>query len=118
VAAPALRLPRENVEQIIAKREATLRAAEHRYGGQVRACAQELVRTGATVVRLQNARQRGRIVRFRRGDSVLHLETTGPGQEQPWLQWCVHGAAAPGGQAQLEPQSPESPDRAVLEATS
>ena len=40
------------------------------------------MRTGAAVVRLQNARLRGRIVRFRRGDSVLHLETIGPGQQR------------------------------------
>jgi len=33
------------------------------------------------VVRLQNARRRGRIVRFRRGDGVLHLETIGPGRQ-------------------------------------
>jgi hypothetical protein len=82
VSASALRPPREDVERMIAEHEATLRVAERRYGGQVRACAQELVRTGATVVRLQNAQIRGRIVRFRRGDSILHSETMGPGQKR------------------------------------
>jgi hypothetical protein len=82
VAAPALRPPREIVEQMIARHEASLRAVERRYGGQVRAGAQELVRTGATVVRLENAQLRGRIVRFRYGDSVLHLERIGPGRQR------------------------------------
>jgi hypothetical protein len=82
VAAPALRPPRETVEQMIAEHEATLRAAERRYGGQIRACAEELVRTGATVVRLPNVQLRCRIVRFWRGDSVLHLETIGPGRQR------------------------------------
>jgi len=74
VAAPALRPPRETVEQMIAEHEATLRAAERGYGRQIRAGAEELVRTGATVVRVSNVQLQGRIVGFWRGDSVLQLE--------------------------------------------
>jgi hypothetical protein len=82
VPAPALRMPREEVEEMVAAHEATMRAAERRYGAQVRACAQELVRTGTTVIQLQNVQLRGRIVDFPRGDSILHVETTGPGRER------------------------------------
>lgn len=82
VPASAPRPPREIVERMAAEREAILRDAERRYGGQVRASAQELVRTGATVLRLRNAELRARIVRFRRGDSILHVAVTGPGQER------------------------------------
>ena len=82
VAAPALRPSGEEIEQMIAEHEATVRAAERRYGVQVRACAQELVRSGATVVRLQNVQLPARIVSFRRGDSVLHVEAIGPGQQR------------------------------------
>ena len=82
VAAHALRPPPETVEQMIAEHEATLRAAERRYGGPIRAGAEELVRTGATVVRLPNVQLRGRIVDFWRGDSVLHLERIGSGRQR------------------------------------
>jgi hypothetical protein len=81
-------MPREEVEEMIAGHEATLRAAERRYGAQVKACAQELVRTGTTVVRLPNAQLRGRIVDFRRGDSILHVETTGPSHERGGMSLC------------------------------
>jgi hypothetical protein len=82
VAAPAPRPPRATVEQMIAEYEATLRAADRRYGEQIRVCAEELVGTGATVVRLPTVRLRGRIVRFWRGDSVLHVDTIGPGSQR------------------------------------
>jgi hypothetical protein len=82
VAAPALSPPRETVEQMIAEHESKLRAAERRYGREIRACAEELVRTGVTVVRLSNVQLRGRIVGFWRGDSVLHVETVGPGRQR------------------------------------
>jgi hypothetical protein len=55
---------------------------------QVRACAQELVRTGTTVMQLQNVQLRGRIVDFPRGDSILHVETTGPGHERGGMSLC------------------------------
>jgi len=85
---PALRMPREEVEEMIAGHEATLRVAERRYGMQVKACAQELVRTGTTVVWLPNAQLRGRIVDFPRGDSILHVETTGLGHERGGMSLC------------------------------
>jgi hypothetical protein len=85
---PALRPPREEIEQMIAAHEATLRAAERRYGAQVRACAQELMHTGTTVLQLQNGRLRGRIVDFPRGDSIVHVEPIGPGQERGGMSLC------------------------------
>jgi hypothetical protein len=71
-----------------ATHEATLRTAERRYGALVRACAQELMRTGSTVLQLQNGRLRGRILDFSRGGSILHVETTGPGDERSGKSLC------------------------------
>lgn len=88
VSPPALRMPREDVEEMIAANEATLRVAERRYGVQVRACAQELVRTGTTVLQLQKGQLRGRIVDYPRGDSILHVETTGSGHDRGGMSLC------------------------------
>jgi hypothetical protein len=78
VPAPALRMPREEVEEMVAPHEATLRAAERRYGAQVKACARELVRTGTTVARLPNAQLAGPHRRLSAADSQ-HLGNCGTG---------------------------------------
>jgi hypothetical protein len=72
----------------------TFRAAERRYGRQIRAGAEELVQTGATVVRLSNVQLLGRIVGFWRGDSVLHLETIGPGRQPVGMSLPLEAQAA------------------------
>ena len=59
-----------------------MQAAEHRWGRQARISAGVLVRDGVTVLRLDNNQQvRGRVVRFWRGDRVLHLTDVGPDGE-------------------------------------
>jgi hypothetical protein len=66
---------REWRERMIARHADAMHAAEHRWGGQARVSASELVRDGVTVLQLDNQQHiRGRLVRFWRGDSVLHLE--------------------------------------------
>jgi hypothetical protein len=74
---------RESRERMWARHAAAMQAAEHRWGGQVRISAGELVRDGVTVLELDNQQQvRGRVVRFWRGDSVLHLTDVGPDGER------------------------------------
>ena len=68
---------------MIARHAAAMQAAEHRWGGQARISADELVRDGVTVLQLDNEQQvRGRVVRFWRGDRVLHLADIDPGGER------------------------------------
>ena len=74
---------REWRDRMAARHAAAMRAAEHRWGRQARISAGELVRDGLTVLHLDGGRQvGGRVVRFWRGDSVLHLEEIGPGGER------------------------------------
>jgi hypothetical protein len=65
-------------ERMIARHAAAIHGAEHRWGGQARVSAGELVRDGVTVLQLDNEQVRGRVVRFWRGDSVLHLIDVDP----------------------------------------
>jgi hypothetical protein len=74
---------RERREQMLARHAAAVQAAEHRWGRQARTSAGELVRDGVTVLQLDNEQQvRGRVIRFWRGDSVLHLTDVDPDGER------------------------------------
>lgn len=74
---------REWRERMIARHAAAMRAAEHRWARQARISASELVRDGVTVLQLDNEQQvRGRVVRFWRGDRVLHLTDVDPDGER------------------------------------
>ena len=69
---------RQSFERMRARHDAALRAAQRRWSSQARICADELIRTGSTVLSTDDGHVRGRIVRFWRGDSVLDLECVGP----------------------------------------
>jgi hypothetical protein len=72
---------REYRERLHAAREAAMRATRDRWGAQARICADDLVRDGATVMRLDTDQIYGRILRFWRGDSLLDLKRVGPAGE-------------------------------------
>lgn len=59
-----------------------MQGAEHRWGRQGRISAGELARDGVTVLQLDGEQVRGRVVRFWRGDSVLHLTDVDPDGER------------------------------------
>ncbi|GII25792.1 hypothetical protein [Planosporangium mesophilum] len=58
------------------RHRAAVEAARRRWGDRALACARELLEHGSTVLPVDNATVRGRLVRLWRGDSVLELRAS------------------------------------------
>jgi hypothetical protein len=69
-------------EPMIARYEVALLVARQRWGREADECARELMRDGVTVLQVDRAQVRGRLIKFWRGDSVLELESVGPNPER------------------------------------
>jgi hypothetical protein len=70
---------RREQQRTHARHHAALEAVRQRWGRQARACAADLIGDGVAGLTLDDAEVRGRLVKFWPGDSVLELETAGPG---------------------------------------